>query len=222
MKLPVASYSLLNDFINCPYKAFRKYIAKDVPYEKTAATEHGNAGHDAMDKRISAGVPLPADFARFERWAAPFDGKRVETEIRLGCRADGSPCGFYDEDCYVHGKADLIVTPGDHTLRMFDWKWGNVREEPFELRVNAAMAQARDPEVRQIRGWYAWMKEGPDGKLGMPHDLSDVERTWAEIDSIIHTMGNYAAINHWPKKENPLCKWCPAKDCQYNRNKGNG
>ena len=217
MKIPPWSYSFLNDYQICPERTFHKYIAKDVKYESTQATEWGDTCHAALDKAISAGVPLSGETSRFARWPIAFTGQPVETEIRLGVREDGTPCGFYDEDCYGHGKVDLIVTPGDATLRLFDWKTGKVREDNFELRVNAVLAQARNPEVRQIWGWYVWLGEGPEGKLGNKHDLSDIERTWAEIDSRMHHIKANAAINHWSKKEGPMCRFCPVKQCEFNK-----
>lgn len=212
--IPPWSYSFLNDYLVCPSRAFHKYIAKDVPYEETAAMRWGNEVHAAMDKRIAGGVPLNGECAKFEEFAAPFDGKKVETEIRLGLREDGTTCGFYDSDCWGHAKLDLIYTPEDYSIRLFDWKTGNVREDPFELRLQALFAQARNPEARKIVGRYVWLGAG---KLGASHDLSDIERTWAEVDSMMHTICSNAAINHWPTKEGPLCKFCPVKQCPYNR-----
>jgi len=211
------SYTFLSTYQNCPDQAFHRYIAKDVPYVETAAMAWGNRVHDAMDKRISAGRPLDGDVAKFEPFAKAFDGKKVETEKRMGLREDGSPCGFYDTDCYGHMKLDVIYEPGDATIRLFDWKTGKVREDPFELRLQALFVQARNPEVRAIRGWYVWLGQGEAGRLGAPHDLSDIERTWAEVDSIMHTIKSNAAINHWPKREGPLCRYCPVKSCEYNK-----
>lgn len=215
--LPPWSYTFLSTYQNCPHQAFHRYIAKDVLYVETAATKWGNDVHSAMDKRIAAGVPLSGDTAKFEPLAAAFVGKPVETELRMGVRENSTVCGFYDKDCFGHMKLDLIYTPGDMTIRLFDWKTGSVREDPFELRLQALFVQARTPDVRVIRGWYVWLGQGPAGKLGAPHDLSDVERTWAEVNSMMHTIRANAAINHWPKKEGPLCKWCSVKSCEFNR-----
>lgn len=226
MTVPIWSYSFLSDYQICPSRAFHKFVAKDVGFEDTPALRWGNTCHNGMDKRISAGVPLASEKdaegneigpAKFEHFAKAFNGLRVETETRMGVRRNGTVCGFYDADCYGHMKVDLVYTPGDFTARLFDWKTGKKREDPWELRLQALFVQARDPELRIIKGWYVWLGEGPAGKLGACHDLSDVERTWAEVDSMMHTITNYAAINHWPKKEGPMCKWCAVKQCEFNR-----
>ena len=94
MKLPPWSYTFLSAYQNCPWQTWGRYIAKDVPFVETAAMANGTFVHNAMDKRISAGVPLPDQLKNFEPWAKGFDGKKVETEVRLGVRENGSICGF--------------------------------------------------------------------------------------------------------------------------------
>lgn len=218
-QLPPWSYSFLNEYSICPYRCFRQQVARDVPWVDTAAKSWGNKVHKGMDERISAGKPLTGDMAKFEPWAAQFDGKKVETELRLGVRQDGTTCGFYDP-CYGHMRIDLAFEPGDGTARLFDWKTGKVREDDFELRLQALLVQARNPALRSIHAWYVWLGDGPAGKLGARHDVSDIERTWAEVDSMMHTIRMNAAINHWPKREGPLCGYCDVKNCEHNKSKG--
>ena len=197
---------------------FHRYIAKDVPYVETSQMAHGNEVHDALDKRLSAGTPLPNGMARFERWVKQFDGQKIQTEVKYGIRVDGTPCGFFDQDVWGRCKIDLILDPSDHTLRIFDWKTGKVREDPFELRLQALFAQSVNPEVRGFYGWYVWLGAGENGKLGVKHELGDIERTWAEVESMMHHIQANAAINHWPEREGALCRFCPVKQCQFNKN----
>jgi hypothetical protein len=215
--IPAWSYSFLNEYQICPKRTWHKYIGKDVKHETSAAAEWGNKVHAALDKAIGTGSPLSGDTARYAPWASAFAGQPVETEVRLGLRQDGSPCGWYDDDCAGRSKLDLILTPGDATIRLFDWKTGKVREDNFELRVQAVFAQARNPEARQIWGWYVWLGEGPTGKLGEKHDLTDIETTWAEIDSRLHHIRTAAADNRWPAREGPMCRFCPVKTCEFNK-----
>ncbi len=213
------TYSKLNSFIICNHMFFRRYIAKDIPYVKSAKQQWGDDVHAAMDKRISAGVPLPVDMAKWEKWAVPFADKAVRCELQVGVRLNGTTCGFWDDDVWGRGKIDLLYEPGDMTARLFDWKTGRVWEDPFELRTNAIFVQAMNPALRNIAGWYVWLGEGADGKLGGQHDLTDVERTWAEVSSVVNTIANRFAVNQWPKKPGPLCGSCDVMDCEHNRNK---
>ena len=217
--IPKWSYSFLNDYQICRKRAFHKYVAKDVKHEDTAALRWGNTVHAALDKAIAKSEPLAGETAKFASWASAFAGQPVETEVKLAVREDGSPCDFFDDDCYGRGKADVVVTPGDSTLRLFDWKTGKVREDNFELRCQAVLAQARNPDVRQIWGWYVWLGEGPAGKLGAKHDLTDIETTWAEIDSRMHDVKFSVNSGSWPARQGPMCGFCPVKQCEFNRTK---
>lgn len=217
--IPPWSYTHLNTFINCAHQYFRKYIAKDIPYVSSPKQDWGNKVHNAFDRRISAGVPLPVDMAKWEKWATPFAGKPVRTELQLGIRENGTITGFFDADVWGRVKIDTLVETPDQTARIFDWKTGKVWEHPFELRIQGLFAQALNPSLRALAGWFVWLGEGADGKLGGKHDLTDIERTWAEVTSIVNTMNNNLAINYWPKKPGPLCAHCDVKDCEHNRKK---
>ena len=60
MKLPVASHTFLNDWDNCPHKAMRKYIKKDLPKgPQTDAMKWGNEVHSAFEVRIKHGTKWP-------------------------------------------------------------------------------------------------------------------------------------------------------------------
>lgn len=218
--IPPWSYSHLNCFINCAHQYFRRYIAKDVPYVKSPKQDWGNKVHTAFERRIGAGVPLPVDMAKWEVWAKPFAGKPVRCELQLGIRENGTITGFFDQDVWGRVKIDTLVEPGDQTARIFDWKTGRIWEDPFELRIQGLFAQALNPALRAMAGWYVWLGQGANGQLGGKHDITDVERTWAEVTSIVNTMNNNLAVNHWPKKPGVLCAHCDVKDCEHNRNKG--
>lgn len=215
---PPWSFTHLNTFINCPHQYFQKYIAKTVPYVKTEKQAWGDTVHKAFERRIGAGIPLKPEMAKWEKWAAPFAGKPVRCELQLGVRQNGTVTGFFDADVWGRCKIDLIYET-DQSARLFDWKTGRVWEHPFELQVQGLFAQALNPSLRHIAGWFVWLGEGADGKLGEKHDCTDVERTWAEVSSIVNTMNNNLAINHWPKKPGPLCAHCDVKTCEHNRKK---
>ena len=71
MKPPVASHTFLNDWDNCPHKAFRKYIKKDLPkFEQTEAMKWGNEVHSAFEVRIKHGTTWPKGMEKYEAIAA--------------------------------------------------------------------------------------------------------------------------------------------------------
>lgn len=217
MILPKGSDTFISDYQTCPSRCFHKHIARDAPYVETASLKWGNDVHKAMEDRITGGKPLTKDFVKFERFAKPFEGRKTHGELRLGVRRDRSTCGFYDADAFFGGKVDtFIVSPDDTSAVIFDWKTGKVREEDFQLRSQALLIKSRFPKLVNLTGCYVWLNQM---QLGIMHDLSDIERTWAEICSIMATIEQYAAVNHWPKREGPLCAYCPVMSCEFNRTK---
>ena len=58
MTLPVLNYSFVRDFKNCPHKAFRRYVLKDIKFESTSKMDEGRKDHDALANRLKRGMAL--------------------------------------------------------------------------------------------------------------------------------------------------------------------
>jgi hypothetical protein len=208
------SYTSVNDFQICKSRYHHKYVLKDVPYETTPALAAGVAAHKAFEQRLTAGRQFEGpDAARYESFAKALDGRRLHVELRLGIRADGTTCGFYDDDCWFCCKADAVMErPLGATV--FDWKTGSSSyENPFELRVQAVMLRARW-HFGDINGYYVWLK---DNRIGTQHNLNDTARTLAEMRAIVGMIEESRAANFWPEREGPMCGYCPVTDCRFNR-----
>lgn len=214
MKLPVASHTMLGAFDNCPHKGYRMYIAKDLPREKAdAKRQEGRDLHTAMMKHLQTGKVLPDRFREYEHLARPMFAYNPHVEMALAISVNGSPCGFYDDHAYVRGYADVVVLRGDVAI-VFDWKTGKRREDPGEIRLHALMLQALHPTVTKITGYYVWLQ---DNALGKPHDLSDTHVTWARLNEEVDEIKFMLDQGNFPKRPNPLCGWCPVRDCEHNR-----
>lgn len=211
------NYSIINCYQNCPWQAFNRYVAKTTKYVEGKAQAYGNLVHNAFEKRLASGTKLPAELEKYEPTMKAILPSKPQTEVRLGMREDGSPCGYYDADRWINCRIDVWIQVPGYGL-IIDWKTGKRREDNLELRINALLAYARTPELRSIRGRYFWTGEGPAGILGEEHDLSDVQRTFAELDSIASHINETQKMNHWPKREGPLCRWCDVFSCEHNKN----
>lgn len=216
MKPIVFSYTFVNDYENCPKKAFHKYVLRDVPYEETEAMRWGNLVHESFEKRIAHGRPLPKELEDYELLVAYFDGKPVGTELKVGMKKDGSPCGFFEDGVWCRGKIDVSYLNPPHGI-FFDWKTGKKREDPHELEIQALLLQSRQPDVRVITGRYVWLQ---DRAIGKAHNLSDTLSTYKQLVGLSDTVARNAAVNHWPARENNLCPWCPVHSCQFNPKRG--
>jgi hypothetical protein len=214
MKLPVASHTFLNDWDNCPYKAMRKFIVKDLPRSpQTDAMKWGNEVHSAFENYLREGIKFPKEMQRFEAIARPLAEWGAMPEKALGISENGNACGFWASDVWLRGKLDAPVVRNDLAVA-FDFKTGKRREEKEELRTHAVLLKAHYPQVKIVIGHYVWLQ---DNEVGKPHDVSDTETKLAGIRSVMNTVQNCIEIEDFPKRPNPLCGWCDVMDCEFNR-----
>lgn len=215
MKLPVLSYTFLNTYDICPKQAFHRYVLKDCPFTGSEASKWGNTVHDAMDKRLGKGTPLPPEVAQYEFYAKAIEPLKPQTEMKLAIKRDGTPCSFWDDAVWLRGKADVVAVNGTNGL-LFDWKTGKKREDPYELELQALMLHAAGPHVERITGHYIWLK---DNAVGKPHDLSNVGETLECLQEKADEIEMGHKRGEWPTKQGPLCGWCPVHSCGFNTNK---
>lgn len=219
MKLPVASHTFLRDWDNCPYKAYRRFIKKDLPkFVSTAETKWGDEVHSAFEVRIKHGTAFPQGMERFEPIAAPLVAAGARAEKMLGITEDGRSCDFFAPDVWLRGKIDATVVqtyPNAHINRaaIFDWKSGKRREEKDELEVHGVLLKAWQPTVQKITAHYVWLQ---DNEVGKAYDVSNTEAKLADIRSVMNTVRNCMEIENFPKRRNPLCGWCEVLDCENN------
>ena len=210
----VFSYTLLNQYQNCPWACWRKYIKRDIPFKETAAMRFGNEVHTAFEYRVGGGKPLPVNMQQWEPIAAAFDGQGAKTEQKLGVTAEGKPTGFFADDVFLRGKVDVTIIHST-TAFMPDWKTGNCYEKPFELEVQAVLTHAANPYLQTIKGAYVWLKEN---RIGEIHDCSDTNSTWAKVNNLVAEIKDCIADQEFEKKRTPLCAYCDVFDCENNTN----
>ncbi len=183
MKLPVYSYTFLNTYDICPKQAFHRYVLKDHPFVGSEASKWGNVVHDALDKRLSKGEPLPKEVAKYEVYAKVLEPLRPNTEWKLGIKRDGDACAFFDDAVWLRGKADVVAVQG-RSVVLFDWKTGKKREDPYELELQALMVNAA-LDVERIIG-HAWL--GDSLEFQLPYQPG-AKRNWNPTDEVVRTPG---------------------------------
>jgi CRISPR/Cas system-associated exonuclease Cas4 (RecB family) len=209
----LGSYTFYNDFINCPHKAWHKYILKDVPREMTPEMEYGIKVHKQLEDRISKEIELPPWLDHLEIVCDVFDNLSKHVQVRaeyfIGMRLDGTGCAWDDKQVWFRGKLDLAVM-APTTAWLLDWKTGKRREHPFELQCQAMLLHAMHPDITEIYGEYYWMKEGCSGKR---YKL-DAAEARAKVARLHAQFLRYQGTMYWPKKASPLCAWCPVEKCE--------
>ena len=206
------SFSFLNDFANCPHKAYRRYVKKDLPRPpETPEQREGNTTHRLIMMYLR-GHPnrLPVSL---EPFVLPFKARKAEAEVWLAMTEDMRPANE-DEPVWLKGKIDVLIVEPPNAF-IVDWKTGKVREDPKELLTYALLLRANFPEVNKISGCYVWLKEG---RMGAVYDLTDVNRTYHAIKAAARQAEGYQLLGDWPAEPNALCAWCPVADCRFNCN----
>lgn len=213
----VGSYSLLNQYLNCPHATFHKYIGKTIPFVETPEMAWGNRVHKAFEDRVSKRIPLPDDMAHWEQFAAPFDPMwkpgHAQVELKCAINIKGESTGFFSDDAWFRGKLDLSLVNNTKAY-LVDYKTGNPSyEDPFELEIGAVLLDARlSPKLRAIAGQYIWLKES---RLGKMYDLSDTNKTFAKMKHLMAEIEQDRARDWFEKRKSGLCGWCAVQSCEH-------
>lgn len=212
----VGSFSMLNQYLNCPHAAFHRYVAKTYPYVQSEAAKEGDAIHLAMENRLRIKQPLPPKYAQWEPFAKPFDGFHDDTrealgvELKIGIDKDGKPCDYWGKGVWFRGRIDLVVVR-DRTAYILDWKSGSSKyENPFELEIGAVLLQARF-NASTIKGQYAWLAEN---RLSVMHDLSGTNATFARMRHLMEEIKRDRERDWFEKRKSGLCGYCNCTHCE--------
>lgn len=220
------SFLQLNDYLNCPRKAYYKHVAKVTEYKSSQQREGINA-HDALKRYLKFNEPLPSELQAYETAVLPLarlDAAK-HVEIALGATHKGEACGFFDEACGLRARLDFAavkqhVIGDEQHLSAFivDWKTGKAWEDPLELKIQALMLRIHNPQIKLITGGYYWLRENRMGRL---YDLSKFLETWESVCRWAAGIRNAIDTNNWQPDENPLCSWCPVtkQQCEFKKEK---
>lgn len=213
--IPPWSHTMLSAFGNCMWKGFRTYIAKDLPREEKSPEQlEGTRVHELFGAAINK--PTSDNWSALGApWVAlvsPLANVGAKAEFQLAVSEAGGPAPYWPKP-WGRAIVDVIVRQGDAAL-LVDWKTGKVREDPRELMAQSFAVKANFPEIKKVTGVYAWLKEG---RLGQVHDLTNTDRWLAGTKALLAKCEEAEATGHWDKQPNPLCGWCPVKDCEHNR-----
>lgn len=211
MKLPPWTHTMLSDLGNCMWKGYRARIKKDLPKEEKSQEQNlGIHVHKAFETAINQRKveTLPE---MYRHLAAPMIAMGALAEVKMGCNDDGSGADFWGSP-WGRGVADVLIIDRRQSLAvLFDWKTGKVREDDRELRAQSYLVKA-NYDVEHVQGAYVWLVEN---RMGTMYDLSDTTRWENGTRALLAKTQEAVDSGVIPKQPNPLCNWCPVKDCEY-------
>lgn len=212
------SNTSLSMFKKCPWHYHQNYILRACPKETSEALTWGTAVHEALEHRVVAKQPLPANMSQFEKYARAIEkvpGER-HVELELGMKKDFSGCDYNDPEAWGRGKIDVVITR-EYEGVVVDYKTGKYRPNAMQPAISSALVFANFPVLHKITTLWTYVQAGAISKdvftrgalipQGGPYITIARDLEWAE------------ANNRWVKRPSALCRFCPVKTCEHNTSK---
>jgi len=213
------SYSSLGLFQQCPRKYYHLRVVKDIKEPESEHMLYGKLVHEAAEKHIRDGVPVPAMYSFLTPVldvlkAIPGD---KHCEYKMGLTETLEACDFFDkENVWFRGVADLLIINGK-LAHIIDYKTGKSAQyaDTKQLELMALAVFKHFPEVEKVKAGLAFVVSEEFVKANYDKDKSpEMWLNWIqETDRL-----NAAHTNKvWNPKPNFTCrKFCPVKDCEHN------
>tara|TARA_R110000751_G_scaffold128534_3_gene230562 strand:+ start:1367 stop:2044 length:678 start_codon:yes stop_codon:yes gene_type:complete len=214
------SFSRIKSFEQCPKQFYHEKILKEFPFVQTQAILYGNHFHKAAEDYIGNDDPLPERFSYAKKTLDALKGKRGVklTECRLGVTKELKACGFYDEDVWFRGIADLIIVDvlGDMAW-VIDYKTGKSSRyaDKGQLELMALSVFAHYTHVTKVRAGLLFVVCNDLVKdTYMEYDKSELWDKWV---GRYDKMAGVFEADVWNPKPSGLChKHCPVTECAHN------
>ncbi len=214
------TYSKLNTFENCPKKFGHLYVLKDVKEEDSDHLRIGNEVHAALAEAVSSGNPLAGDLAKYQhhvdraRKGHDQEDVKILVEQKLAMNRDFMPTEFFGHDVWFRGIVDVAKIAGDVAV-IFDWKTGKPQEDSVQLALFAALIFSHHPKVQKVHTEFVWLKD--DFSSAEPFVREDLVELWSIMLPRAEALEEAQKNMEFPPHENVLCKWCPVKQCAFNK-----
>ena len=212
------SYSKIKAFEQCPKQFYHDKILKEVPFKETEATLYGTAFHTAAENYIAKDIPLPSKFSFAQKMLDSLKNKQGEKlcELKLGITEDLEPCGFYDENVWFRGIADLIILDGDLAW-VIDYKTGKSSKyaDKGQLELMAMSVFKHYPQVKTVRAGLVFVIS--NDLVKSTYTEYDKPKLWEKWLAKYKQMETAAIEEVWNAKPNGLCRrHCPIIECVHN------
>jgi len=210
---PALSPSSIADFEGCPKRWHEVKILKKYPFVQTESLTYGNDVHEKLEHYTKFQTPLPE---HLEYVAPVIDALReggyvLVAELELGITKDWDPCGFWDKNCFLRGKVDLVAVNQKQAI-LIDWKTGKRKPDPFQLQIYGAILYQL-LSLERVDAGFAWLKTQESDAYSItaenfPEIVTDIMQRTDKMRQMYEQQD-------FPARTSPLCCWCPAlNDCK--------
>lgn len=220
MYITTWSFSRLQDFESCKFKAYLKYVEKspeppkEVPEGKSEhPLDRGNRVHLAAETYVKENIELIPELRHFEEDLKAlkklYADKKVSIEEEWAMTKEWTPTAWSGEDTWLRLKLDAFVRLDDEHAVVIDHKtgkkFGNEVKHAEQGQLYQLVSFLKYPELREItvEFWYL--------------DVNDITKVTYSRDAGMRVLERFTergkAITECVEfKPNPnifSCKYCP-------------
>jgi len=213
------SYSSLALFKQCPKKYFHLRVAKDFKEPETEALTYGTQVHEAAEKFIRDGEPIPPKFAFIQEsldMLNKLDGAKL-CEYKMGLTKNLEPCDFFSEDVWWRGIADLIVLNEEKEVAfVVDYKTGKSSRfaDTKQLEILSLALFKHFPKVKRVKAGLLFVVAKDFVKTEYQQDN---EKAWVSWLEDTNRLEEAYKSEVWNAKPNFSCKnYCAVVSCVHN------
>jgi len=213
------SYSSLALFKQCPKKYFHLRVAKDFKEPETEALTYGTQVHEAAEKFIRDGEPIPLKFAFIQQPLEKLnelDGAKL-CEYKMGLTKDLEPCDFFSNNVWWRGIADLIVLNEEKGMAfVVDYKTGKSSRyaDTKQLEILSLALFKHFPKVKRVKAGLLFVVANDFVKTEYEQGN---ERAWLSWLEDTNRLEEAYKTEVWNPKPNFSCKnFCAVVSCIHN------
>lgn len=210
------SFSSLKDFEACPYRVYLDQVQR-VPREEESddpahPLQRGNRVHKEAEDFIQGLGPLTKDLRKFEpeleRMRESFEAGTVEVEQQWGYTGDWCTTTWFESDCQLRVKCDVVEHLDLTTVRITDWKtgksMGNEVKHRQQAQLYAVAGMLRYPKVVGAEAVMAYTDEGKSvAKTYTRDSLTPLLAGWTRRAAKM-----LGAVTFSPKPNRGNCRFC--------------
>lgn len=212
------SYSSMSLFQQCPRKYYRLRVVKDIVEPPQAHLDYGKEVHKAAEDYVCNDISLDPKYA-FIKPALDalksLPGMKL-CEYEMGLTKDFEPCGFFDENVWFRGIADLLIIDGNRA-HLVDYKTGKSSQyaDTKQLELLSLAVFKHFPQVETIRAGLVFVVA--EDLVRAEYKTGVQEAAWQKWLPEIQRLEKAYETEVWNAKPNFTCrKFCPVKDCEHN------
>ena len=214
------SFSKIKAFQQCPKQFYHEKVIKQYPFKMTEAIRYGDQFHKAAEKYIRDGEELPKRFLYAKDSLDALKRKRGDKlcEYRMGLTEDLEPCGFYEDNVWWRGIADLIILNQDQGLAyVVDYKTGKSSRyaDKGQLELMAMATFKHFPNVDTVRAGLLFVV--CEDLVRSTYEQYEADTLWDKWMDNFQTMETAYKVDVWNPKPSGLCRqWCQVVECPHN------